>query len=148
MSAQRITQEPGPYGMSNAGMTATLPDGRVFRFVWSGTIAYVSKIAKRAAQPDMPRKDLRRHATFVWTGQHGSDIKPIFACSLCSGPFDPRGLYYNRKGPATNKKSRLYHVECAERLGLIEPVKKGSHSNRDAISPAVAVAKPVVEGSK
>lgn len=75
-----------------------LPDGRNYRFVWSGL---------------MGRTSLHRSRN----GTLGVD----FGCHRCNHKFAMREPYYHRKG-SHMKRSRYYCLPCAELLDFIEPV--------------------------
>ena len=85
---------------SYTGAMIVLPDGRCFRFIWSGTIATT------------------RAPTFIpYPNARGRTFQE---CRRCSREFAVSELHYNRRSPGARKKPRLYCIGCAVRLGLIE----------------------------
>lgn len=95
------------------GQIITLPDGRAFKFLWSGSICKVtnSLLLREAHQKSgMPSTSGREWLTCK------------LSCKQCDHKFELDELYYNRRGPRQNKKSRYYCLQCATHLGLIELV--------------------------
>ena len=117
---------PNP-AASNEGQSVILPDGRCFRFIWSGSIT--------ETRPSI----FRTHITGI---PHTS-----LSCRRCDREFTVGEMHYNRRAPNANRKARLYCLACAVMVGLIEE-RRGPFSMKMAIAASGADAPALASGEQ